>query len=216
MTSFAAVILAAGVGRRMNSRTPKALHEVCGKPMAAIVSETVRSAGFGPIVAVVPGPRSAIVDTLGQSCKYAFQSEPLGTGDALLRARDAVGNRDNVLVINADVPLIRAGTLDKLGRTHIRSEAVVTMLTAEVIEPAGLGRVVRNSAGQVTSVVEHSEADEETLQIREINAGVYCFRSDWLWDSLPLIQVSRSGEVYLTDLIGIAASSEYTKCQPSA
>ena len=193
----------------MNSRTPKALHEVCGKPMAAIVSETVRAAGFDPIIVVVPHAGSAIVDTLGESCRYAFQSEPLGTGDALLRARDAVGDHDNVLVINADVPLIQVSTLDGLGTAHIRSEAVVTMLTATVDEPAGLGRVVRDSAGQVTSVVEHSEADEATLEIREINAGVYCFRSSWLWDNLPSVPVSASDEVYVTDLIGIAANSKY-------
>lgn len=192
----------------MNSRTPKALHEVCGKPMVAIVSETVRAAGYDPIVVVVPDPNSEIVDTLGESCKYTIQDEPLGTGDALLRARDAVGNHDNVLVINADVPLIQVNTLDELGKAHIRSEAVVTMLTATVDEPEGLGRIVRDSRGRVTSVVEHSEADEETLQIREINAGVYCFRSGWLWDNLPRVQVSSSGEVYLTDLIGMAADSD--------
>ena len=193
----------------MNSRIPKALHEVCGKPMVAIVSETVRAAGYDPIIAVVPHAGSPIVETLGESFKYAFQSEPLGTGDALLRAREAVGEHDNVLVINADVPLIQVSTLANLGTAHIRSEAVVTMLTAVVDEPAGLGRVVRDSEGQVTSVVEHSEADEETLRIREINAGVYCFRSAWLWDSLPRVQVSTSGEVYLTDLVGMAASSRY-------
>ena len=193
----------------MNSRTPKALHQVCGKPMAAIVSETVRAAGYGPIVVVVPDPSSAIVETLGESFAYAYQSEPLGTGDALLRARDALGSHDNVLVINADVPLIQVGTLDDLGKAHIRSEAVVTMLTATVDDPTGLGRVVRDSAGMATSVVEHSEADGATLLVREINAGVYCFRSDWLWDNLPRIQMSRSGEVFLTDLIGKAASSEY-------
>ena len=191
----------------MNSRIPKALHEVCGKPMAAIVSETVRAAGYGPLVVVVPGPNSAIVDALGESCTYAFQSQPLGTGDALLRAREAVGTYDNVLVINADVPLIQINTLDALGKAHVRSEAAVTMLTATVDEPTGLGRVLRDLSGQVASVVEHSEADETTLQICEINAGVYCFRSGWLWDNLPRIPVSRSGEIYLTDLICMATSS---------
>ena len=193
----------------MNSRIPKALHEVCGKPMVAIVSETVRAAGYDPIIVVVPRAGSPIVETLGESFKYAFQSEPLGTGDALLRAREAVGEHDNVLVINADVPLIQVSTLADLGTAHIRSEAVVTMLTATVDEPAGLGRVVRDSERQATSVVEHSEADEDTLKIREINAGVYCFRSTWLWDSLPRVQVSASGEVYVTDLINMAASSKY-------
>ena len=191
----------------MNSRTPKALHAVCGKPMVSIVLDAVRAVGHDPVIVVVPDPNSAIVDTLGESCQYAFQSEPQGTGDALLRAREAAGEQDNVLVINADVPLIQAGTLDTLENAHIRSEAAVTMLTATVDEPAGLGRVVRDSTGLVTAVVEHSEANEEILHVNEINAGVYCFRAAWLWANLPRVQASASGEVFLTDLIGIAVSS---------
>ncbi len=209
MTSFAAVILAAGDGKRMNSRTPKVLHAVCGKPMVSIVSETARAAGHDPVVLVVRGPESAVVSTMGDSYTYAYQSEPRGTGDALLCARAAVGDHDNVLVINADVPLIRPGTLQALAEAHISSEAAITMLTATVDEPDGLGRVVRDSTGSVTAVVEHSDSDEDTLRIKEVNAGVYCFRASWLWDSLPSVQSSASGEVYLTNLVGLATSSGY-------
>ena len=209
MTSFAAVILAAGEGKRMKSRTPKVLHTVCGKPMVTIVSEAVQVAGHDPIVVVVRDPSSEVINSLGNTCKYAFQKEPLGTGDALLRAREVVGGYDNILVMNADVPLIRPGTLRAIGEAHIRSEAPVSLLTATADEPDGLGRVVRDSAGLVSAVVEHSEADSETLSLSEINAGVYCFRSDWLWDNLPRVQVSASSEIYLTHLIAMAANSGY-------
>ena len=193
----------------MRSRTPKPLHTVCGKPMVSILSDAVRAAGHDPVVVVVRDPGSEIAEALGSSCEYALQNEPLGTGDALLCAREAAGDPDNVLVMNADVPLIKTSTFRALCEAHIQSEAAVTMLTATVDKPDGLGRVVRDGDGAVTAVVEHSEADSETLQIREINAGVYCFRSAWLWDSLPRIQASSSGEVYVTDLVGMASDSGY-------
>ena len=207
MTSFAAVILAAGEGKRMKSRTPKVLHTVCGKPMVSIVRDVVQAAGHGPIVAVVRESNSAIAGALGSSSKLAFQDKPLGTGDAVLCAREAVGHHDNVLVLNGDVPLIQASTLNALVEAHLTSEAPVTILAAAQNDPDGLGRVVRDSAGLVRAVVEHSEADDETLQIREINAGVYCFRTDWLWENLPRVNASGTGEIFLTDLIGMAAGS---------
>lgn len=191
----------------MKSRTPKVLHTVCGKPMVSIVCDVVQAAGQGPIVAVVREPNSAIAGALGNSGKLAFQDKPRGTGDALLCARETVGDHDNVLVLNGDVPLIRSRTLNALVEAHLRSEAPITMLTATMNDPDGLGRVVRDSAGVVKAVVEHSEADDETLQIREINAGVYCFRTKWLWENLPRVNVSGPGEIFLTDLIGMVADS---------
>ncbi len=209
MTSFATVILAAGEGKRMKSRTPKVLHTVCGKPMVSLVWEAARKVGHDPIITVVRDASSAIVGTLDNSCEYAFQAEPLGTGDALLCARDAAGDFDNILVMNGDIPLVQPGTLIELTEVHLRSEAPVTMLTATVDEPDGLGRVVRDSSGLVRAVVERSEADAETLSLTEINAGVYCFRADWLWDNLARVQASTSGEIFLTHLIGMAADSGY-------
>ena len=209
MTSFATVILAAGEGKRMKSRTPKVLHTVCGKPMVSLVCDVARKARHDPIIVVVRDASSAIVGMLDSSCEYAFQAEPLGTGDALLCARDAAGDFDNILVMNGDIPLIRPGTLTELTELHLRSEAPVTMLTATVDEPYGLGRVARDSSGLVRAVVEHSEADAETLSLPEINAGVYCFRADWLWDNLVRVQTSTSGEIFLTHLIGMAADSGY-------
>ena len=192
----------------MKSRIPKVLHTVCGKPMVSIVCEAARTAGNDPVVVVVRDASSGVVGTLGTTCEYAFQTQPLGTGDALSRARDAVKDHDNVLVMNADIPLIQSSTLTALTEAHLRSEVPVTMLTAKVDKPDGLGRVVRDSAGQVSAVVEHLEADVEELSLREINAGVYCFRSDWLWESLPRVQASTTGEIYLTHLIGMAANSD--------
>ena len=193
----------------MKSRTPKVLHTVCGKPMVSIVCESAEAAGHDPIIVVVREPASEIIDALGSLCEYVFQGEPLGTGDALLRARESIGDHDNVLVLNGDIPLVQSSTLNALAEAHLRSEAPITMLTATLNSPDGLGRVVRDSAGLVRAVVEHSEADAEALLITEINAGVYCFRTDWLWDNLARVKVSNSGEVFLTDLVGMAADSGY-------
>ena len=143
----------------MKSRIPKVLHTVCGKPMVSIVCEAARTAGNDPVVVVVRDASSGVVGTLGTTCEYAFQTQPLGTGDALFRAQDAVKDHDNVLVMNADIPLIQSSTLAALTEAHLRSEVPITMLTAKVDKPDGLGRVVRDSAGQVIAVVEHLEAD---------------------------------------------------------
>ena len=175
--------------------------------MVSIVSNVALAAGHHPVVVVVPPDSSAIVKTLGEAFQYAVQNNPLGTGDALLHARDAVVGHDNALVMNADVPLIRNQTLSALTETHVRSECPVTMLTSIVADPSGLGRVVRDTAGRVTAVVEQIEADTETLMLDEVNVGVYCFRTEWLWRFLPGVEPSCLGEVYLTKLIEHAASS---------
>ena len=175
--------------------------------MVSIVCNAARESGHAPVVVVVPDASSGIIDTLGDSCRYAFQERPLGTGDALLRAQEAIAGHDNVLVLNADIPLIRPHTLKALAEAHIQSGSPVTILTSAAADPTGLGRVVRNSAGRVIRVVEHSEAEEETLRLHEVNAGVYCFQTEWLWDNLSCVPASHLGEVFLTRLIDRAKST---------
>ena len=199
--SFATVILAAGKGTRMKSRKPKALHTVCGKPMLEIVVESARLAGLAPVVVVVPGDSAAIRQALGDKCLYAVQNEQLGTGHAMTQAQTTTPDCGNILVMAGDTPLLRQETLAEMTRTHISTEAPITMLTSSLTEPEGLGRVVRDSDGKVVAVVEQKEADAETLDIREVNAGVYCFKTSWLWDNLPRLKPSSTGEIFLTDLI---------------
>ena len=188
----------------MKSRKPKALHAVCGKPMLEIVVESARLAGLAPVVVVVPDDSTAIRRAMGDSCLYAVQKEQLGTGHALMQAQAITPDCDNILVMAGDTPLLRHETLEEMTKTHIVAETPVTMLTSSLTDPEGLGRVVRDSDGKIAAVVEQKEADPETLDIREINAGVYCFKTSWLWDNLPCLKPSSSGEIFLTDLIEVA------------
>ena len=204
--SFPSVILAAGEGARMKSRKPKALHAVCGKPMLEIILDSAEAAGLAPTTVVVSEDSAAIRLALGDRCLYATQKERLGTGHALTRAREAIPDCDNILVMAADTPLIRRETLAEMTRIHLSSEAPITMLTSEIADPEGLGRVVRDADGKIAAIVEQKEADPETLNIREINAGVYCFRTSWLWDNLPCLRPSSTGEIFLTDLVEVAAN----------
>ena len=190
----------------MKSRKPKALHTVCGKPMLEIVVESARSAGLGPVAVVVPEESTSIRKALGDECLYAVQKEQLGTGNALMQAQSAIPDSDNIVVMAGDTPLLRHETLVEMTRTHITAETPVTMLTSSLTDPEGLGRVVRDSDGKIASVVEQKEADPHTLDIREINAGVYCFKSSWLWANLPCLKPSSTGEVFLTDLIAVAVN----------
>ena len=205
-SSFASVILAAGKGARMKSRKPKALHTVCGKPMLEIIADLVKAAGLTPTTVVVSDDSAVIRRAMGDRFLYATQKERLGTGHALIQARDCVPDCDNVLVMAGDTPLIRRETLIDLVRAHLDSEAPVTMLTSDRTDPEGLGRVARDGEGRIRAVVEQREADVETLRIGEINAGVYCFRTSWLWDNLPCLRPSSTGEIFLTDLVGVAAN----------
>lgn len=210
MTTRTAVVLAAGSGTRMRSRTPKVLHRICGMEMVGLVVETARKAGLGPIVVVVPPASESIRHAVSGDVTFAEQPKPLGSGDALLRARDAVGRADGVAVLYADVPVLRPETVDALVARHDETGAALTLLTARRDQPDGLGRVVRSPAGRITGVVEEKEADDATRAITECNVGVYCLEAHWLWDSLASLGASRSGEVYLTDLVAAASDQGLT------
>ena len=210
MATHGALVLAAGRGTRMNSRTPKVLHRICGKAMVAHVVAAAHQAGLGRILAVVPSESQPFHDVLSSSVDYAVQCEPLGTGDAVLRARSAVQGLQSIVVLSGDVPLILPETLAKLKRLHEEREACITLLTARNVNPDGLGRVVRTDSGAIVAVIEEEQADEETVSISEINAGVYCFRGAWLWENLEKLTPSARGELLLTDLIEAAAQQGMT------
>ena len=188
----------------MKSETPKVLHRICGRQMVGLVVDTAIQAGLAAIV-VVPKDSRAIREALGSTVSYTEQSEPLGSGHALLQARSAIKEVDNVVVLSGDVPLIRPETLKQLMRLHDEREACVTLLTATPAKPNGAGRVVRSLSGDINGIVEESEADEATLAISEINSGAYCFRASWLWDSLSSLPPSPGGEIFITDLVAQAA-----------
>lgn len=206
MTNYAAVVLAAGLGTRMRSRTPKALHRVCGREMVSLALGAARAAGLEQAVVVTPPDDAHFRAALGDAALYVTQPQPLGTGDALMQARSALMGVDNIVVLYGDAPLIRPRTLADMMRRHDESEAAVTLLTSSAVNPDGMGRIARGADGGITAIVEQEYADDKTLAVREVNSGFYCFRAAWLWQNLDRLPPSPKGEALLTDLIGGAAS----------
>ena len=191
----------------MRSGLPKPLHRVCGKEMVALVADAARAAGMDRQVLVVPPGAAAVRDLLGGHATYVEQSEPLGTGHALLQARDSLSGVDEITVMTADAPLVRPESLESVEVEHRKSNASLTLLTAMMEDPGDLGRVIRNGHG-VSAIVEHGAADSETLAIREVNSGIYRMRASWLWPALESIASSEKGEVLLTDLVASAVESK--------
>ena len=172
--------------------------------MASIIAEAAIDAGFDPVVMVVPSEHDLYRAELGSALVYVEQRERLGTGHALLQAKAATQGHDNLIVINGDLPLIRSETLVEMSRAHIWSEAPITLMTANLQGPEGLGQVQRDSSGRIVAVVEQMDVSEASADITEINAGVYCFQSSWLWGNLPGVEPSSNGELFLTDLVSAA------------
>ena len=210
--TVAAVILAAGHGTRMNSKLPKFLHPLAGRPLVEWSLQAVEGLSDLRPVVVVGYARERVRDLLGERADYCVQEELLGTGHALMQARELLYQRaDQILVLYSDMPLLRPETLTKL--TQLRSEParqqrapiVLTMLTVEREEAQGFGRVLRDESGAVRAIVEEADCTPEEAAIRELNPAVYSFDAHWLWDNLSGLTLSSSDEYYLTDMVGIAA-----------
>lgn len=210
--TVAAVILAAGHGTRMRSKLPKFLHPLAGLTLLEWSLQAVEGlSGLRPVV-VVGHAREQVHNLLGERVDYCVQNEPLGTGHALMQARDVLHQRaDQVLVIYSDMPLLRPQTLKRLTQLcedcsqQGRPPIALSMLTVEREESQGFGRVVRDGRGAVRKIVEEADCTAEEAAIRELNLGVYCFDAQWLWESLNLLVPNVNGEYYLTDMVGIAA-----------
>ena len=204
MSTKAAVILAAGKGVRMRSGLSKVLHKICGKELARHVVDSAKAAGYDRIVVIVsPSNEAPVRELLGDSVEYAVQAEMLGTGHAAFQARDLLRNVETVAVLNGDVPLVRPETLRSLLEHHESMGSCATLLTAHG-DTSGLGRVVRDSSGAITEIVEDRDADEQVKAIGEVNVGSYCFNGSWLWEALDAVEPSDSGEYYLPAVIGMA------------
>ncbi len=205
---LAVVILAAGAGTRMKSALPKVLHPLAGVPMVAHVLATARALDPGTIATVVRHERDQVAAVIAEHLPHALivdQDEIPGTGRAVEQALAALPAdfAGEVLVLNGDVPLLSADVLAHTLEEHRKSGREATVLSAEFEDAAGYGRIVRSGSGAFTQIVEHKDASEDQLQIREINAGVYVFRADSLRESLSKISTSNAqGEKYLTDVIG--------------
>lgn len=200
------VILAAGEGTRMLSVLPKPLHSLLGKPLIEYVLEASESLSEKPPVMVVGHGADLIKDSLGERVRFVEQAKLLGTGHAVQQAEELLsGYSDLVLILYGDMPLIRQSTLKSIIEIQGSHDGPMTILTVESADPRGFGRINRDSAGNIQAIVEEADASPEELMITELNAGIYCFRSDWLWPSLNKLGISSNGEYYLTDLVSLAA-----------
>ncbi|HIJ94284.1 MAG TPA: bifunctional UDP-N-acetylglucosamine diphosphorylase/glucosamine-1-phosphate N-acetyltransferase GlmU [Desulfuromonadales bacterium] len=218
-TSLAAIVLAAGKGTRLKSGLIKVLHPAAGLPMISWPVAAARGAGADPIVLVVGHQATAVQSIFhgADDIRTAMQEEQLGTGHAVACALDALaGFRGTVLILCGDTPLLRPETLNALVAFHLNNRATLTVLTAVMDDPYGYGRVVRDETGQVKRIVEQKDADPHEQEIREINSGIYCLESDFLFGTIRTIgNDNAQGEYYLTDLVAIAVQQGLT-CQAMA
>lgn len=214
MSQWAGVVLAAGVGARMNSRLPKVLHRVCGKEMVRYPVELLRQLGIERVVVVAsPSNLEALKQLLGDEVEYVVQPSVTGTGDAVARTAELLGSSaDNLLVLGADSPLVRTDAVNELMTSHIESSSHMTILVGHAETSGDFGRVRRDTSGQITGIIEavdepRTSDSPPTEKPVEVNAGVYCFTTSWLWENLPRIQPSQSGELYLTSLVSIGVAT---------
>ena len=195
----------------MKSGVPKVLQPICGREMVGWVADALRGAGFEDLIAVVPPDSSLLADVLGRDCRLVEQSEPLGTGHALLQAKRLLDDyRGNILVINGDAPLITSDTLSALARRHQSVEGCLTFLTCSELPAEDMGRVVRGEDGRAMSIVEKADLKGSAATAREGNAGVYCLSSPWLWNALDHLTPASNGELYLTGLVALATAERHT------
>jgi bifunctional UDP-N-acetylglucosamine pyrophosphorylase/glucosamine-1-phosphate N-acetyltransferase len=204
--SVAVVILAAGQGTRMKSSKAKVLHEVGGKAMVLRAVETAQKVSTQRPVVVVGRDADAVRNLIGERAEFVVQAEQLGTGHAVQQAAESLrGKADTVVVFYADMPLLRAESLQRLIDTQATNRGPVTLLTVVAPDPRGFGRIIRASEGNVTAIVEENEATADQKRINELNVGVYAFGGNWLWDTLARLTPKSKGEYYLTDTVQMAS-----------
>lgn len=198
------LILAAGKGTRMKSELPKVIHEVNGIPMISKIIKVLEILKPEENILILGHKKEEVLKVVGEDADYVVQTEQLGTGHAVLQAKDKLEDYDgDVMVLCGDTPLLREETLEELYKFHRDTDSVTTILTSIYDNPFGYGRIVKEN-GLVKAIVEEKEADAEIKKIKEVNAGVYCFKGRELFDALSKItNNNEKGEYYLTDVIGI-------------
>ncbi|NLB19759.1 MAG: bifunctional UDP-N-acetylglucosamine diphosphorylase/glucosamine-1-phosphate N-acetyltransferase GlmU [Clostridium sp.] len=200
-----ALILAAGEGTRMKSKTPKVLHQVCGKEMVNHVIDVMRKSSFKEVNVIVGKGKDQVMEkTSSRDVSFSLQEEQLGTGHAVLCAKDFLKDKEGIVAIfTGDAPLIRSETVIELLKVHETGENSATLLTSIIEEPSGYGRVKRVGES-VEKIVEHKDCTEDELLIKEINAGMYLFDVKELMFALDDLKNDNvQGEYYLTDVIEI-------------
>ncbi len=206
-TSLDILVLAAGKGTRMRSDLPKVLHPVGGKALVQHVVDTARSVGGQQILIIVGHGAEKVEERMAApDVKFVLQAQQLGTGHAVQQALPELRNDATVLILYGDVPLTRADTLQKL--IAAVNDKQMGLLTVNMQDPTGYGRIVRNASGAVQAIVEHKDANDEQRKVSEINTGIMAVKAKHLQQWLPHLQNNNSqGEYYLTDIIALAQQS---------
>jgi len=204
---LAIVILGAGKGERMKSKKAKVLHLLAGRPMIEYTVDLAESLHSDKIVLVVgyQGDRVKLL-LADKKIDIVEQKEQLGTAHAIIQSKGVLKNfKGNILVLSGDVPLLKKETLIRLLKEHDKLGSVVTVLTARIPEPYGYGRVLRKKDSSIEKIVEEGDATKKERRINEINSGIYCFKKDFLFNTLQTIKRDNvQKEFYLTDIIEIA------------
>jgi bifunctional UDP-N-acetylglucosamine pyrophosphorylase/glucosamine-1-phosphate N-acetyltransferase len=203
---LACIILAGGKSKRMKSKKSKVLHKLCGKPIISYPIKACKSLIPDELYIVIGQNSEDIKNVINDSnIVFVYQSEPLGTGHAVMQVIPYLKNKDmDVLIMPADAPLIRIETIKELYNFHKENDALVSILTTEMPDPTGYGRIIRSSGNRVLMIVEEADAFPEEKQIKEINSGIYIFESNILIEALNEIKPdNKQGEYYLTDVIAI-------------
>lgn len=199
------VVLAAGKGTRMKSKLYKVLHKVCGKMMVEHVVDAARGVDPEEIITVVGTGAGEVEKVLTGKSDFAFQEKQLGTGDAVLTAKEKLADKDGAtLVVTGDTPLFTTNTFKDLFAYHAEKGNAATVLTAEAPNPFGYGRIIRDDQGNVLRIVEQKDGKPEELKVKEINTGVFCFDNKKLFEALKHVDNNNAqGEYYLTDVLEI-------------
>jgi UDP-N-acetylglucosamine diphosphorylase/glucosamine-1-phosphate N-acetyltransferase len=204
---FCTLILAAGKGTRMESDLPKVLHVLCGKPLLYYSIEAAREAGARDIIVIIGHQSDLVIKEFKDSgCIFVDQKPQLGTGHAVLQARGILGRYDGLTVILCgDVPLLKPATIRALVARHTDTGSSVTVLTTAPPVARGYGRIVKDGDCNVLKIVEERDATEVEKQIGEINTGIYCVNTPFLFSALAKINNNNNQkEYYLTDIVEIA------------
>jgi bifunctional UDP-N-acetylglucosamine pyrophosphorylase/glucosamine-1-phosphate N-acetyltransferase len=209
----AIVIIAAGKGTRLKSKLPKVLHEVGGKPLLShIIAAAIRVVPAKDVFAVIGHEAERVREAVAATgINFVLQAEQRGTGHALMVARDAIASYDQVIVLSGDAPLITVETIQRLCDFHAAQKAAMTILTANLFDPTGYGRIIRKSAksAEVRAIVEQKSASAAQLKIREINSGFYAFDVNALYRYIDKLSTANAHEeYYLTDMAAVLGKAK--------